>query len=53
MFDLPNPEQDSNHPSSSKNNTGVITNHQYVTLDGLQQVHDGDSQKQDVQKQYN
>ena len=43
-----NPEQDFNHPSSSKNNTGVITNHQYAILPGLQPVHDGNSHKQEI-----
>ena len=37
-----------NHPSSSKNITGGITNHHYATLPGLQPVHDGDSHKQDI-----
>ena len=48
MFHVLNPEQDSNHPSSSKNNTGVITNYQYATLPGLQPVHDRDSHKQEI-----
>ena len=37
-----------NHPSSSKNNTGVITNHHYATFPGLQPVHDGDSHRQEI-----
>ena len=36
------------HPSSSKNNTGVTTTHHYATLPGLQPVHDGDSHKQET-----
>ena len=37
-----------NHLSSSKNNTGVITNHHFATLPDLQPVHDGGSHKQDI-----
>ena len=37
-----------NHPSSSKNNTGVITNQQFATLPGLQPVHDGNIHKQEI-----
>ena len=37
-----------NHPLSSKNNTGVITNHHFATLPGLQPVHDGESHKQEI-----
>ena len=37
-----------NHPSSSKNNTGVTTNHHYATLPGPQPVHNGDSHKQEI-----
>ena len=37
-----------NHPSSSKNNTGVTTNNHYATLPGLQPVHDGDSHKKAI-----
>ena len=37
-----------NHPSSSKNNAGVITNHHFATLPNLQPEHDGDSHKQEI-----
>ena len=37
-----------NHPSSSKNNTGVITDHHLATLRGLQPVHDGNSHKHEI-----
>ena len=37
-----------NHPSSSKNNTGVITDHHFATLPGLQPVHDGESHQQEI-----
>ena len=38
-----------NHPSNSKNNTGVITIHHFATLPGLQPVvHDGDTHKQEI-----
>ena len=37
-----------NYPSSSKNNAGVIKNHHFATLPGLQPVHDGDSHKQEI-----
>ena len=36
-----------NHPSSSKINTGVITNH-FATFPGLQPVRDGKSHKQEI-----
>ena len=48
IIHLPSPEQDSNHPSSSKSIFGGTTNHQYATLPGLQPVHDGDSHKQET-----
>ena len=37
-----------NDPSSSKDVTGVITNHRDATLPGLQPEHDGDSLKQET-----
>ena len=37
-----------NYPSNSQNNTGVITNHHFATLPGLQPVHDDDSLKQEI-----
>ena len=37
-----------NHPSSSKNNTGVIINHHSATLPGPQPLHDSDSHKQEI-----
>ena len=37
-----------NHPSSSKNITGVITSHHFATLPGLKPVHYGDSHKQEI-----
>ena len=37
-----------NHPSSSKNDTGKITNHHFAALPGLQPVQDGDSHKQET-----
>ena len=36
-----------NHPSSSKNNTGIIRNH-HAILPGLQPVDDSDSHKQEI-----
>ena len=42
-----------NNPPSSKNNTGVITNHPFATRPGLQQVQDGDSHKQEVTRKIN
>ena len=41
-------KMDFNHPSSSKNNTGVITNPHFAILPGLKPVHDGDSHKQEI-----
>ena len=48
LINLLNLEQDSYHPSSSINNTGVITSHRYATLPGLQPVHDGNSHKREI-----
>ena len=37
-----------NHPSRSKNNSGVITNRRFATLAGLQLVPDSDSHNEEI-----